>query len=687
MKKLVLTIALAALFGHNVQSVTVYVAPDGNDGWTGTDEKADGRKEGPVATLVGARDAVRRLRISSEKADMPVTVVFADGVYSITRPVIFTPEDSGVMNAPVRYVAARDTRPVITGGRTITGWRKDAERACWVADLPAAGPLWEFRQLFINGRPAIRARQPNAEDYWTTIEKQLEPYTDGVAIYRDGDIRNWAGDLTHIEMFLMRAWDISIFKMASVDETNRIVRLNTGVKEGSMGRWRRDRRYFLENSLRFLDAPGEWFLDVVNRRVYLKPFDEAAFKTAVVTAPVVDRLAEFRGEPGKPVEHISFAGLTFTCSDWTLPEGGYNGHQADVASGAAITADYVRGMIFEDCLFSGLGNYALWFRQGCTDNCVRGCEFADLGGGAVLVGENARAGITPLNPTTRNEISDCHIHDCGRIWRGACGIWVGPANYTVIRGNHIHDLSYSGISVGWTWADVPSGAHHNTIERNYIHHVMMLMGDGGAIYTLGRQDGTVVRGNVMHDIIGWHAEGNGIYTDQGTSGLLIENNFTARTGWGGIGCGTHDMTVRNNIVVFAGRCALSSYKGDRRNWERNVVYQREGKLVCERLEGEDNRFDHNLYHHTTDPNPFFPGKLSFDEWQKVAHQDEHSLSAPPRFKDIDAGDFNLLPDSPAMKLGFVPFPIPIIGPEGPDPRDSERLRKLFRLKPKPASGE
>ncbi len=78
------------------------------------------------------------------------TIRLRPGVYRLTQPVILRPEDSGT-----RIIGGPGV--VISGGVQITGWKRQGR--LWVADVP----LWngrplEFRQLWVNGRKAVRAR-------------------------------------------------------------------------------------------------------------------------------------------------------------------------------------------------------------------------------------------------------------------------------------------------------------------------------------------------------------------------------------------------------------------------------------------------------------------------------------------------------------------------------------------------
>jgi hypothetical protein len=102
--------------------VVVHVAPTGDDA-------GDGSRAKPVASLIGARDAVRRLRAAGKAG--PVRVVVADGTYRVAEPLVLTPEDGGSAEAPVRYEAAPGAKPVFSGGRKITGFRPGKTACGW----------------------------------------------------------------------------------------------------------------------------------------------------------------------------------------------------------------------------------------------------------------------------------------------------------------------------------------------------------------------------------------------------------------------------------------------------------------------------------------------------------------------------------------------------------------------------
>jgi hypothetical protein len=117
-------------------------------------------------------------------------------------------------------------------------------------------------------------------------------------------------------------------------------------------------------------------------------------------------------------------------------------------------------------------------------------------------------------------VTDCHLHGIGVEFRAGVGVLAGYTRRTTIARNEIHDVSYTGVSVGWGWGywdkhsdgrltypppdfyprfHEPTVACGNVIECNHIHHVLQKLHDGGGIYTLSMQAGSVIRGNHVHD--------------------------------------------------------------------------------------------------------------------------------------------------------------------------------------------
>ena len=157
-----------------------FVATNGNDTWSGKSAQPNAEKtDGPFATLARARNAVRKLKEEGEPKE-PITLMVRGGKYFLQNTLALSKADSGTQDCPVTYTAYPDEKPVLSGGRQVTGWKpyKDKILQC---ELPGAkGGKWKFRQLFFNGQRQIRSRWPKRNpdnplyDGWVFVEDAAE---------------------------------------------------------------------------------------------------------------------------------------------------------------------------------------------------------------------------------------------------------------------------------------------------------------------------------------------------------------------------------------------------------------------------------------------------------------------------------------------------------------------------------
>jgi hypothetical protein len=541
-----LFIGLGLLAGTAAGAPGFHVAPQGSDENPGTPDQ-------PFLTIGRARDAVRAVNTAMTS---DITVILHGGTYPQERTLVFEPQDSGNGGQQIVYKAAPGETAIISGGRKISGWERDPDGRRWKArtDIP------NFRQLHVNGKRAIRAQgSPPAgialhgEDGYTTTA---------------GDMADWHNP-TDIEFCYPVVWTHTRCKVAGIARDGdqavitmlqpwfTLARLKEGVHI--------ELPSYVENALELLDQPGEWYLDRAGHVVYYLPRAGEDMAQAEVVAPVVETLVELRGTLDAPVANLRFENLTFADADWLRPsEVGHVDLQANftlapgknqwardntltmvhneaLKSPAHVVCHATHAVTFERCTFTRLSGAGIDLEFGAQDNVVNGCHFLDVGGTPIQIGDVLKGDHHPDDPrqiVRGNAVTHCTIHACASQYQGGVGIFGGYTQGTRIAHNAIYDMPYSAISLGWGWGeedagggapnyvqpytyDTPTPARDNRIEFNHIHHVMQQLNDGGAIYTLGNQPGTIIRGNHLHDSSGVPG---GIYLDEGSGFIEVTGN-------------------------------------------------------------------------------------------------------------------------------------------------------------------
>ncbi|MDD6032669.1 MAG: right-handed parallel beta-helix repeat-containing protein [Oscillospiraceae bacterium] len=674
---------------------TFYVSQAaGNSRYSGLTPQPDQNGNGPLPSLEQALRKIRELRRGGMK--QPVSIKIMDSVYTLKQTLVIDETTDAVT------IESFGASPAtISGGRRITGFTRSVFRGtdCFAAFIPEVkSGEWAFTDLYVDGIRADLTRYP--ETGFMVPEGVENPHGDlwdgsKWFIAREGD---FPADIYRPEDMLVsftHYWIDEHTPVESYDpETRKVTcRYRSRFEVNAVAGTKSCMEYYLENLAEAFKRPNQWYLDRPNGMLYYIPRDEAQTPESIeVWAPVLTTLISVQGDPEKgKAQRIRLKNLHFICSrgDYCSPAQLDAGESTDPNSEDMRASDpqsvcaapgmlefcEAHGCTVEDCTLSCFGLTGIVLRRGCQSCRMTGNQL--LQGGAC--GIRMTGGKDPGQPqrhTWGNLISDNTILHMGRRYLAGCGILLMDTYENEVSHNEIADLYYTGISVGWIWGYADSITRDNRIEKNHIHHLGQgVLSDMGGIYLLGLQPGTIVSGNVIHDIKARFYGGWALYTDEGSSYITLENNICYRTSETGYhqhyGCMN---TVRNNIFAFSDEYMLRLSKPELHLgliFDRNIILADNVPIYGPDFDGYPTRCcaaHNNLIFDRSHAEPVLfrhrdSGRtLSLEDMRSLYGMEDGSVIADTCFADADHDDFTLLSESPALKLGFCPIDTRDVGP-------------------------
>jgi hypothetical protein len=547
----------------------IWVSPMGNDHHAGS-------KEAPLKTVAAAfRMAREERRLHAEEMKEPIHIILRGGEYVLSETLFVRPEDAGTDASPTIVEAAPGEEPVLSGGVEVSGWRR-TKGDLYEADAPFLGgrPLG-FRQLWVNGVKAVRARDIADEDHMNRI-LAVDKARQEIVIPATVDIRH----AKHLEMVIHQMWATAVLRVRAVERVGSTYRLRFWEPEGHLEfehpwpaavidsghKQNGNSAYYLTNALELLDSPGEWYEDIEKGKIYYWPRPGEDMASVRVVAPAVEQLVRMAGVIDRPVRYIQWKGIRFAYSTWMRPS--VEGHvplqagmylldayklkipgtpdkkglenQAWIGRpAAAVDVSYADHIVFDGCRFEHMASTGLDLTRGTHADTVRDCVFSDVGGTAIQAGvysDEAFETHLPYDPSDERElcrdewIENNLVTDCTNEDWGCVGISAGYVRDIHIEHNEVREVSYSGICVGWGWTRTVNAMRNNHIVGNYVHHYGKHMYDVGGIYTLSAQPGTIITENRIdsiyhpsyaHDPQHWFY----FYFDEGSSYITIRNNW------------------------------------------------------------------------------------------------------------------------------------------------------------------
>ncbi len=740
---LIVVLALSFSTAATAAPRQLFVTPGGSDQWSGSAPQANSaRTDGPLATIEGARDAIRRMKAEAGLPKGGVTVELAPGRYELARPVTLTAEDSGTAESPIVYRARPAAKVHLSGGRTIAAWKPVTDPAIlsrldpaargkvFQADLKSQGiteygdlgldAAWELQlylaridsqgedamgstyasvgkrvrprlEVFFNDQPMEISRWPN-EGFLKIQEvlgkteinvRGVKGCKEGTFVYEGDRPRRWVGEKdAWVQGYWFRDWAEQRHKIQSLDPEKHVISV---VPPYHTYGYRKGQWFRGFNLLCELDSPGEWYLDRETGVLYFWP-----------PQPIEQGRVEVSMAPGlftlKEASHITIRGFLF-----------------EAARGTGVAIAGGRQCRVVGCTFRNLGNHAVTVFQG-GQHAVVGCDMYGMGGGGVYLVGGDRKTLVPAGHFAENN----HIHHYGRwdrMYRPALFLsGVG------LRASHnlIHDAPHAAILFG---------GNDHLFEYNEIHNVCQESHDCGAIYA-GRSwtlRGHVIQYNYLHHLCGKDGGPcNGIYLDDLFSSATVQGNVFYQVLRPVFIGGGRDNVIQNNLFVDCpkaifidaralGWCGPHADGRIREAMEKGTIagvrykeppfstrYPQLPKIL-----DEDPKSPRG---NVVWRNIFWPGRgenirrVQYGEppkdtwWDGIAPNirslvtlADNLINVDPRFADEKADNFQLRDDSPAWKLGFERIPVEKIGLYQDANRASWPVSHPIRPMPRPTA--
>ena len=617
----------------------LYVSVEGNDRWTGASPAptADG-SDGPLATLVAARDAIRKLR-SAGGLDRPVTVMLLEGTYRLDEPLVLEAKDSGTAECPITYTAFPGQKPVVSGGVELTQWKPYKGEIVQCSLTEAVGRRWKFRQLFFNGERQVRARWPKRDadnplyGGWAYIDKTLPEAgrstvgpgsSDRVADEKNPDTfvyeqqtpspGTWSKlDQVELHVFPWHCWVNKLLRVKQIDPSTRTITIDRSGLLWNMTLFKGN-RFIVENVLEQLSEPGEWCLDSDTGTVYFWPPEPSG----QIVVPVVDRLFELRGAEGDPVHHVHISDLRFTQTISPFPEHLHEGSfHSPCRRGEAVRLENAEDCVVERNDFDAVGGDGVRLHGATARNKILRNVIAYCGGAGVsLASEGPTSGTTWTEREdlvrrarqrphcVQNVVAHNTIHHNGQFKKNCGGVQVFALSCRdlVISHNEIHHTTAQGVII-------QDGVGRIIVEYNDLHDLVMETCDSGAIMTNrwhvieGDPDfgeGNVVRFNLIRNVIGCGAYGTPAEGKSRMKTIAGGKIWSPYFAWGIYfdNSGMH-ATVYGNIVVGTVLGGISLPVGDPKGnlYENNILMNGTLQQADFRVAGEastGNRFVRNI---------------------------------------------------------------------------------------------
>ncbi len=633
-----------------MENMKYWISPNGDNSDSGTEAH-------PLATI---QEAVGRLRAQPY---FSAELYLQGGKHFLTEPIKLNCEDHDIT-----FLSDPGQTAEICGGMPLSGWKEELVNGTRMWVLQLDGKCHSFHSLYSETQNLPRPRWPKKGNLFVKNAKNEDSYNGfgpdsnlkfHFAMYVEEKDLPVFRNVQDVTVKILHFWKDETVNIQSYDASSGRVVFS---KPATMTIKTGDRFYY-ENVFEALSEPGEWYLDTRTHKLYYVPQRDDHLDSTVLYAGSCEQFFVCDG-----AKNIRFENVSFSMGDWSIPvktfyECGADHHQAALDVAAAFDFRNTKGISFQTCNFSRINATCLRFGYNVQDVTVKNNQFTDIGANVIqFFGEN----LEKTDPCVTRDflISNNHIYRYGQRFFNGTGIGILHAAHGEISNNEIHDGYTIAITVGWVWGYGHSITSDVLVKRNLIYDIgKNVMSDMGAIYTLGVKEGVVITENVVHDVqanLEYGYGGWGIYMDEGSSNVMITKNLV-------YDCNStafyqhygRDNLIINNILAFSGEAQVSSYRQEPHtgfHLLRNIIVSEDRDFI--RLwDLEDQKAKSRM----TEANNIYWDYVDGDRGIDTEYYSEklglfhNATFTDPLFADWENRNFELRSNSPALKLGFIPW--------------------------------
>ncbi len=594
----------------------------------------------------------------------------------------------------------------------------EAKGNVWVANIPEG--MGRFYTMF-DGETRIPTTHKEGftfKDIKYKGAKSMNVYDDADRYllrkleFEGGILKNWP-NLEDIEVgFAPVPWTMNILQLESVDEESGIAwtvleaNAPPAAKKSHTKPW-------VENVIDHLDSPGHWVVNTQERKIYYWPKEGEPSENIVVPKLKeyfrVEGNVDYEGATDIPTKNIAFKGLTFMHGErdtwWKGHKGWGIQHDWDKfdRGNAMLRFRGAENCEVSECRFTNSGGSAIRLDLYAQNITIQNNMIDFVGHmGILLCGYGPGTKDVNKNNTITNNV----IHHVGRVMKMGAAVFAWQSGSNVISNNLMHHLPRKAVgicgirvpilqkrnvdfdeaskTIRWNEIDAAivkegtfweqytpfSHAKNNIIEFNEVYRALEELADGSALNVSGAGEGNVMRNNYAHHITS-HASGV-MRTDDWQRGTTFENNIIYMANVSAIVHKGFNHIVNNIVVDCSSKESIrfASYPDEEADYgskiQHNIFYESKDAIKYYNIsyrasEGiskpEDCNADNNIFYCAENVDV----ANKYVESKRKDGIEKNSVIEDPLFMDVTNANFQLKPESPALKIGFKQIDMSKIG--------------------------